>query len=112
MLNQLKSSAAAISIEILPMTKLAQTPTDAVPKFLDIYRALSRVGHLAKESLTGKADRQMENRVGRCQRETGTCRPIYSYYGLEETVKLCAYLIRCVFNCPDSNSDRRHLTNT
>ena len=36
------------------MAKPAQAQTDAVPKFLEMYRALSHVGHLAKESPTGK----------------------------------------------------------
>ena len=36
------------------MAKPAQAQTDAIPKFLEMYTALSRVGHLAKESPTGK----------------------------------------------------------
>lgn len=53
-LSQIRTQNAPVPIEIFAQAKAKETPTDAVPKFLQAYTAHSRVGTLTKESHTGK----------------------------------------------------------
>ena len=53
-LEQLKKHDTYIPVELLVQAKSKDPPTDALPRFVDAYTSLQRVGMLAKEAPTGK----------------------------------------------------------
>ncbi|VDC07164.1 unnamed protein product [Peniophora sp. CBMAI 1063] len=53
-LDQLRKHDTCIPIELLIQAKAKEPPTDALPRFVDAYTSLQRVGTLAKEAPTGK----------------------------------------------------------
>lgn len=53
-LSQLKAVTTVVPITILTQAKAKDPPTDALPKAVELYSKLSRVGALVKEEGSGK----------------------------------------------------------
>ncbi|KIM49314.1 hypothetical protein M413DRAFT_438502 [Hebeloma cylindrosporum] len=53
-LSQIEKAAKDITVEILARPKSKDVPSDALPKFLDMYRSAKKVGSLIKEAPSGK----------------------------------------------------------
>ncbi|KAI0928386.1 hypothetical protein AcW1_005644 [Taiwanofungus camphoratus] len=53
-LSQIKDSGAPVPVEILVQAKPKEPPTDALPRFLEVYTSHKRIGTLTKESHSGK----------------------------------------------------------
>ena len=53
-LSQIEKAANGVAVEILARPKSKDVPSDALPKFLDMYKSAKKVGSLIKEGPSGK----------------------------------------------------------
>jgi len=53
-LSQVEKAARDVTVEILARPKGKDVPSDALPKFLEMYKSAKKVGTLIKEAPSGK----------------------------------------------------------
>ena len=53
-LSQIEKAVKGVTVEILARPKSKDVPSDALPKFLDMYKSAKKVGSLIKEAPSGK----------------------------------------------------------
>ncbi|KAJ8699613.1 FACT complex subunit spt16 [Pleurotus ostreatus] len=62
-LAQIQAQGSVVPVEILAQAKPKEPPSDALPKFVDLYTSQKRVGSLLKETHTGKLVGEWDKRL-------------------------------------------------
>ena len=64
-LQQIQEGNPPVPVEIFVQAKAKEPPTDALPKFVEAYTSLKRVGSLVKETSSGKLMTEWEQAISK-----------------------------------------------
>ena len=112
-LEQLRKHKTVVPVELLVQAKSKDPPTDALPRFVDAYTSLQRVGTLAKEVPTGKVVEEWKKALEASGKPIETVDISVGLSALmavkdEEELVRCNYLchVPILIHYPENRSDR------